>query len=71
MKYFLGNIGVYFLKGIGIFLGFGLVVVISDSIGLKFYTNNIYPIIEKIPFILRLIILTIFGAVAHYTFWRT
>ena len=71
MRDFLSNIGVFGLKGIGLFLGFGLIVVISDALGITFYMDHIYPIIMSVSFEIRILIIFIVGAIAHYTFWRT
>jgi len=71
MRDFLSNIGVFGLKGIGLFLGFGLIVVITDALGITFYMDHIYPIIMSVSFEIRILIIFIVGAIAHYTFWRT
>ena len=71
MRDFLSNIGVFGLKGIGLFLGFGLIVVITDALGITFYMDHLYPIIMSVSFEIRILIIFIVGAIAHYTFWRT
>lgn len=71
MREFLSNIGVFGLKGIGLFLGFGLIVVITDALGISFYMDHIYPVIMSVSFEIRILIIFIVGAIAHYTFWRT
>ncbi len=71
MRNFLSNIGVFGLKGIGLFLGFGLIVVITDALGITFYMDHIYPVIMSVSFEIRILIIFIVGAIAHYTFWRT
>ena len=71
MREFLSNIGVFGLKGIGLFLGFGLIVVITDALGITFYMDHIYPVIMSVSFEIRILIIFIVGAIAHYTFWRT
>ena len=71
MRDFLSNIGVFGLKGIGLFLGFGLIVVVTDALGITFYMDHIYPIIMSVSFEIRILIIFIVGAIAHYTFWRT
>ncbi len=71
MRDFLSNIGVFGLKGIGLFLGFGLIVVITDALGITFYMDHIYPVIMSVSFEIRILIIFIVGAIAHYTFWRT
>tara|TARA_B100001564_G_C20466859_1_gene590695 strand:- start:452 stop:667 length:216 start_codon:yes stop_codon:yes gene_type:complete len=71
MREFLSNIGVFGLKGIGLFLGFGLIAVITDALGITFYMDHIYPVIMSVSFEIRILIIFIVGAIAHYTFWRT
>jgi hypothetical protein len=71
MKDFLSNVGVFFLKGISLFLGFALFFVIISYFGILDYDTYIYPIIMSVSFEVRLLILMIVGVVAHYTFWNT
>ena len=71
MKDFLSNVGVFFLKGISLFLGFALFFVIISYFGILDYDTYIYPIIMSVSFEVRLLILMIVGVVAHYTFWKT
>ena len=71
MKDFLSNVGVFFLKGISLFLGFALFFVIVSYFGILDYDTYIYPIIMSVSFEVRLLILMIVGVVAHYTFWNT
>ena len=71
MKEFLNNIPIFFLKGIFIFLGFGLFFVILNYFGILDYDRYIYPIIMSVSFEARLLIIMIIGLVAHYTFWKT
>jgi hypothetical protein len=71
MKGFLSNVGVFFLKGIFLFLSFALFFVIISYFGILDYDKYIYPIIMSVSFEVRLLILMIVGVVAHYTFWKT
>ena len=71
MRDFLSNIGVFGLKGVGLFLGFGLIVVLTDALGITFYMDHIYPVIMSVSFEIRILIIFIVGAIAHYTFWKT
>jgi hypothetical protein len=71
MKDFLSNVGVFFLKGIFLFLSFALFFVIISYFGILDYDTYIYPIIMSVSFEVRLLILMIVGVVAHYTFWNT
>jgi len=71
MKDFLSKVGVFFLKGISLFLGFALFFVIISYFGILDYDTYIYPIIMSVSFEVRLLILMIVGVVAHYTFWNT
>jgi hypothetical protein len=71
MKDFLSNVGVFFLKGIFLFLSFALFFVIISYFGILDYDTYIYPIIMSVSLEVRLLILMIVGVVAHYTFWKT
>jgi hypothetical protein len=71
MKDFLSNVGVFFLKGISLFLGFALFFVIISYFEILDYDTYVYPIIMSVSFEVRLLILMIVGVVAHYTFWKT
>ena len=71
MKDFLSNVGVFFLKGISLFLGFALFFVIISYFEILDYDIYVYPIIMSVSFEVRLLILMIVGVVAHYTFWKT
>jgi hypothetical protein len=71
MKDFLSNVGVFFLKGIFLFLSFALFFVFISYFGILDYDTYIYPIIMSVSFEVRLLILMIVGVVAHYTFWNT
>lgn len=70
LKDFASNVGVFIIKGIALFLGFGLIVVITGALGITFYMDHIYPIIMSVSFETRIFIIFIFGAIAHYTFWK-
>ena len=71
MRDFLRNIGVFGLKGVGLFLCFGLIIVVTDALGITFYMDHIYPVIMSVSFEIRILTIFIVGAIAHYTFWET
>ena len=67
---FVEHIPVMVIKGFVIFLGFGLIVVIAGKLGSTFYMDHIYPIIMSVSLAIRILVLGIVGAIAHYTFWK-
>ena len=60
----------YLAKGFIIFLGFGIIIVITDSLNITFYMDHIYPKIQQIGMIGKLIVLILFGMIAQHTFWK-
>jgi hypothetical protein len=68
---FLSNIGVFVLKGIALFLAFGLFFNILHYVGILDYDKYIYPIVMSVSFEIRIAIIVIMGAISQYTFWRT
>ena len=70
MRDFISNVGVYFLKGIALFLIFGVIVLVAEALGFHFYMESIYPKIMSITYGWRLIALGFVGMIAHYTFWK-
>jgi hypothetical protein len=68
---FLINIGVYVLKGIALFLAFGLFFTILHYVGILNYDKYIYPVVMSVSYEIRIAIIVSIGAISHYTFWRT
>ena len=60
----------YLAKGFIVFLGFGIIIVITDSLNITFYMDHIYPKIQQIGMIGKLIVLILFGMIAQHTFWK-
>ncbi len=60
----------YLAKGFIIFLGFGIIIVITDNLNITFYMDHIYPKIQQIGMIGKLIVLILFGMIAQHTFWK-
>ena len=61
----------YLAKGFMVFLGFGIIIMITDNLNITFYMDHIYPIIMSVSLEIRIIFLGIVGAIAHYTFWKS
>ncbi len=68
---FIEHIPVMAIKGFILFLGIGLIFSILSWLGISIYMDHIYPIIMSVGIGIRLLVLTIVGAIAHYTFWQT
>ena len=60
----------YLAKGFMVFLGFGIIIMITDSLNITFYMDHIYPKIQQIGMIGKLIVLILFGMIAQHTFWK-
>ncbi len=59
------------LKGFILMLGLGLIFTFLDWLGITIYMDHIYPVIMSVDIVVRIIVITIVGAIAHYTFWQT
>ena len=70
MKNFIQQIPIFAIKGFVIFLGFMLIVTVADKLDITFYMNHMYPTIQQIGMIGKIIGLIIIGIVAQYTFWK-
>lgn len=67
----LSNIGVFVLKGLGLFLAFAAFFTILHYVGIFDYDKYIYPIVMSVSYEVRIAVIVSVGAISHYTFWRT
>ena len=68
---FLSNIGVFVLKGLGLFLAFAAFFSILHYVGILDFDKYISPIFMSVTYETRVVIIVGVGAISHYTFWRT
>ena len=60
----------YLGKGFIVFLVFGLIIVIMDSLGITCYMDHIYPKVQQLGMIGKFVALVIFGMIVQHTFWK-
>jgi len=68
---FIEHLPVMAIKGFILLLGIGLIFTFLDWLGITIYMDHIYPVIMSVDIVVRIIVMTIVGAIAHYTFWQT
>jgi len=66
---FIEHLPVMAIKGFVLFLGLGLILIILNKL-LLMPIDEIFELIDQGGVIENIIMLTIVGAVAHYSFWR-
>jgi hypothetical protein len=71
IKDFVSNAGVFVIKGIALFLVIGLFFTFIDFVGLIDFETHITPKANSLSLETKILIVTITGAVSHYTFWKT
>lgn len=67
---FIEHLPVMAVKGFVLFLGLGLILIILNKL-LLIPIDGIFELIDQGGLFQNIIMLTIIGAVAHYSFWRT
>ena len=67
---FIEHLSVMTVKGFVLFLGLGLILIILNNL-LLIPIDGIFELIDQGGLFQNIIMLTIVGAVAHYSFWRT
>ena len=67
---FIEHLPVMAIKGFVLFLGLGLILIILNKL-LLMPIDEIFELIDQGGVIENIIMLTIVGAVAHHSFWRT
>jgi hypothetical protein len=67
---FIEYLPVMAVKGFVLFLGFGLILIILNKL-LLIPIDEIFELIDQGGLFQNIIMLTIVGAVAHYSFWKT
>ena len=67
---FIEHLPVMAIKGFALFLGLGLILIIINEL-LLIPIDEIFELIDQGGLFQNMIMLTIVGVIAHYTFWRT